>query len=568
MAEEADVDEQGPPDVEDVRVPSPWQAFVRWVGPPRSYSLTRWLILRFLGFVYVFAFLGLIFQGPALLGSHGLTPVATYVDLLKGDGATFWDVPSLFMWGASDTSLQLWAYVGLALAIACMLGYANMVSLVVLWFIYGSFERVGQLWFAFGWEIQILETTLIAVFLAHPWDPRPLAAPPPPTTAIVLMRWMVFRIMLGAGLIKLRGDPCWTHLTCLDFHFETQPIPNPLSPLFHHMPHAVLAGGVAFNHIVEVVAPFFVFGPRRLRLIAGVLMFGFQGVLILSGNLAFLNWLTVVPILACFDDDAILRIMPRRAREWVRARLAPAVKRDGLWLAIAIGASIIPLAIYPPLFFVLVLGATGLAIAKRFDWQQLVVGVFAALVIVKSWAVVENLTGKRQAMNRSFDALALVNTYGAFGSVGDKRYELVIEGTLSDDPDTGEWREYELPCKPGRIDRRPCILGPYHRRLDWLIWFSAMDEKLNDPWIVHLVWKLLDGDRTIRELVIDPFDGRPPKWVRIRRYLYHLQPYGAPTWWTRELVDDEWLQPVSKTTPGLKETLARFRWPSPSVRGE
>ena len=565
MAERAGEDDPGsaPADV-DVRVPTPWQTFVQWLGPPRDYVLTRWLILRLLGFVYVFAFLGLIFQGPALLGSHGLTPVATYVDLLKGDGVPFSEVPSFFMWGASDGSLAVWAYVGLALALACMVGYANLPSLLALWVIYGSYERVGQLWFSFGWEIQILETTLIAAFLAHPWDPRPLAARPPPTTAIVLMRWLVFRIMLGAGLIKLRGDACWKDLTCLDFHFETQPIPNPLSPLFHELPHWALASGVAFNHVVEIIAPLFVFGPRRLRLIAGVLMLGFQVFLILSGNLAFLNWLTVVPVLACFDDDALMRVMPRRLREWVRARLPSGPRRDGRLLAIAIGVSIIPIAIWTPSFLVLVVVAAVVAIVKKLDWHQLAVGIFAALVIVKSWAVVDNLTSKRQAMNRSYDPLALVNTYGAFGSVGDKRYELVIEGTLADDPNAGGWREYELPCKPGRIDRRPCVLGPYHRRLDWLIWFSAMYDEPRDPWLIHLAWKLLDGDRTIRELVIDPFNGTPPKWIRIQRYLYHLQPYGADTWWTRELVDDEWLQPISKSTEGLQETLERYRWPSPS----
>ncbi|HEY5949667.1 MAG TPA: lipase maturation factor family protein, partial [Kofleriaceae bacterium] len=527
--------------------------------------LTRWLILRLLGFVYVFAFLGLILQGPALLGSHGLTPVATFVDAVRTTSQTFWDVPSLFMWGASDAALQVWAYVGLALAIACLLGYANLPSLLALWFIYGSYERVGQLWFAFGWEIQILETTLIAAFLAHPWDPRPLAARPPPVAAIVLMRWLVFRIMLGAGLIKLRGDACWRDLTCLDFHFETQPIPNPLSPLFHHLPHWALAGGVAFNHVVEVIAPFFVFGPRRLRLIAGSMMLAFQIVLILSGNLAFLNWLTVVPVLACFDDDAIMRVMPRRLRDWVRARIAPNAPRDGRLLAIAIGVALIPIMIWPPVFLVLVAIAGVVAFIKKLDWHQLALGCFAALVIVKSWAVVDNLTGKHQAMNRSYDALALVNTYGAFGSVGDKRYEIVFEGTLADDPKKGEWREYDLPCKPGRIDRRPCILGPYHLRLDWLIWFSAMYDRPRDPWLIHLAWKLLDGDRTVRELLIDPFDGTPPKWVRIRRYLYHLEPYGSKTWWTRELVDGEWLQAISKDTEGFMETLERYGWPSPST---
>ena len=393
------------------------------------------------------------------------------------------------------------------------------------------------------------------------------------------MRWLAFRIMLGAGPIKLRGDACWTELTCLDFHFETQPIPNPLSALFHQLPHGMLAAGVAFNHVVEIVAPFFVFGPRRLRLIAGVLMLAFQVVLILSGNLAFLNWLTVVPILACFDDDAILRVLPRRAREWVRARLArprrpdapdtpdaPHAPRSGRYLALAIAISILPIAAWTPSVLVLLALAGGVALYKRLDWHQLAVGVFAALVIVKSWPVVDNLTSQRQAMNRSYDPWALVNTCGAFGSVGDERYELVIEGTLADDPATGEWRAYELPCKPGDVTRRPCVLGPYHLRLDWLIWFAAMHDELRDPWLVHLAWKLLDGDRTIRELIaVDPFDGRPPKWIRIQRYRYHLEPYSSDAWWSRELVDANWLQPISKDSEGFAEVLARYRWPSPSV---
>ncbi len=508
----------------DVRAPSPLARLRAWLGPPESYQLTRWLILRLLGVVYVFAFLGLIFQGPGLLGSDGLTPVASYVARLHEGGQSFVDVPSVFMWGASDGALQGWAIVGLVLSLALLAGYANLPSLLALWLIYGSFERVGQLWFSFGWEIQILETTLLAAFLAHPWDPRPLAARQPPVISIVLVRWLAFRIMLGAGLIKLRGDACWTDLTCLDWHFETQPIPNPLSPLFHGLPHWALAGGVIFNHVVEVVSPWFVFGPRRLRLVAGMLMAALQIVLIASGNLAFLNWLTLVPILACFDDRALLRVMPRRVRAWIMARLGQ--------------------------------GAPG----RGHTWA---VRVFAVLVVIKSWNVVDNLFfAKHQAMNRDFDRLSLVNTYGAFGSVGEERYEIVIEGTLSTDPQAAdaEWRAYELPCKPGDITRRPCLLGPYHRRLDWLIWFAAMNDKIRDPWVVHLAAKLLDGDATIRELVIDPFGGTPPKWIRMQRYRYWLQPYSADTWWRRQLVEPVWLEPISLTTPGLRETLERYGW--------
>jgi hypothetical protein len=489
--------------------------------------LTRFLILRLLGVVYVFAFLGLIFQAPALLGSHGLTPVSLFVDRLHDARQTFWDVPSLFMLDSSDAVLAAWAYIGLVLAIACALGYANLPSLLVLWAIYGSYERVGQLWFGFGWEIQLLETTLIAAFLAHPWDPRPLAARPPPVEAIALMRWLVFRIMLGAGLIKWRGDACWRELTCLDSHFETQPIPNPLSPAFHHLPHGVLAAGVVFNHVVELVLPWFVFGPRLARLIAGAAMLAFQVTLILSGNLAFLNWLTVIPIFACLDDDLVIRVLPSRARTWVRARI-------------------------------------GVALPGRYTGHRIAVWAFALLVAVKSCAVVDNLLAidGPQAMNRSFDRLALVNTYGAFGSVGSVRHELVIEGTLADDPAASgdEWRAFELPCKPGALARRPCVLGPYHRRLDWLIWFSAMEERPRDAWIVHMVAKLLTGDPVIRELLAtDPFDGKPPKWVRIRRFEYHFAPAESPAWWTRDS-EEVWLPPVARDSTALQEVLRQFGW--------
>lgn len=551
----------------DARAPSPLGRLVRWLGPPRDYGLTRWLILRLLGLVYVCAFVGLLRQGPALLGEDGLTPVGSYLDALRANGQTFWDVPSLLWLNSSDAALSLWAWLGLALSIALLVGYANTISLLVLWVIYGSFVRTGQLWFSFGWELQILETTVLAAFLAHAWDPRPLKAPPPSRIAIGLMRWLALRIMLGAGLIKLRGDACWTELTCLDYHFETQPIPNPLSAWVHHLPHWVHAIGVVLNHVTELLLPLFAFGPRRLRLVAGVGMAAFQIVLIISGNLAFLNWLTLVPILACFDDEFLRRFAPARLRRWLATRIPPAVARDPKQLVFAFGAALLWFLVWPPIFgelpapiqvaLALVLGAFMILIAigqratitspgRRLDGTQLALGCLLALVALKSLPVVGNLVGSgRQAMNRSYDRLELVNTYGAFGSVGGTRHELIIEGTRDPDPATATWQAYELPCKPGDLARRPCILGPYHLRLDWLIWFAAMSEQPRDPWVLRLVEKLLAGDRTIRTLLaVDPFHGEPPTYVRIRRFAYHLQPLGADAWWTRDH-EQLWLPPVS-----------------------
>ncbi len=569
----------------DVRAPTPLDRLVAWLGPPRSYVLTRNLIVRLLGIIYVFAFLGLLFQGLPLLGHHGLTPIDVYVADLRGGGATFWDVPSVFLFDASDASLMTWAAIGFALAAFVAAGYANIPMLVALWLIYGSYERVGQAWFSFGWEIQLLETTLLVAAMVHPIDPR---ARQPPALSLVLMRWLAFRIMLGAGLIKLRGDACWHDLTCLDTHFETQPLPNPLSPLLHHAPHAVHAIGVAMNHAVELVAPWLVFGPRLLRLVAGCAMLAFQLALIASGNLAFLNWLTIVPLLACLDDDFLRRLIPARWRP--PAEMAAVVAIPGATpgatpgpVLVAFGVTLVAVLVWTPIFggrsadLQVALGAAlviaALVATGRSPWpisrQHAAVAMFAALVAVKSCDVVENLASDHQAMNRSYDALALVNTYGAFGSIDKVRHELIVEGTLDEDPVSfparAVWRAYEFPCKPGDLARRPCVLGPYHRRLDWVIWFAAMRDEIGDAWVLHLVYKLLDGDREIRKLVEDPFDGVAPRWVRIRRFVYHLEPYGEDAWWSRDH-EELWLAPIARNNPELMRILAQYGWPSPSLR--
>src|SRR5262249_10344836 len=227
---------------------------------------------------------------------------------------------------------------------------------------------------------------------------------------IWLLRWMTFRIMLGAGLIKLRGDPCWRKLTCLYYHYETQPIPNPLSRTLHFMPRWFHRAGVLFNHLTELVAPWFVFWPRPARLAAGAVMVAFQVFLILSGNLSFLTWPRLVPILACFDDPSLSRFLPA-ALVRMSARAAQ----------------------------------TAVPVRP----QRVVAGAVFALVAVLSVAPVQNLLSGRQVMNTSFDRLDLVNTYGAFGSVGRERDEIVLEGTDDAVPrDDAAWRASDVKCNP------------------------------------------------------------------------------------------------------------------------
>ena len=493
-----------------------------------SYWLSRFLILRLLGLVYLFAFLSLARQVLPLIGSHGLTPIAQFLEEAESYHGSRWEAfqhsPSLFWLDASDSLLIRLAWLGVALSLPLLLGYANAILLAVLWALYMSFVHVGQAWYGFGWEILLLETGFLAIFLCPLVDPRPFPPSPPPVPVVWLFRWLIFRVMLGAGLIKMRGDPCWRDLTCLYYHYETQPIPNPLSWYAHFMPRWFHLSGALFNHATELVAPWFVFGPRLARHAAGGVMVAFQISLILSGNLSFLNYLTIVPALACFDDRLLGRVLPRRLGE--RAARAASESR-----------------------------------ASRI--QQGVAFAVVAIVVLLSVDPVMNLVSSEQIMNHSFSALDLVNTYGAFGSVGRERREIVFEGT--DDEfvtETTRWKAYEFPCKPGDPTRRPCVISPYQPRLDWQIWFAAMSVPQREPWTVHLVWKLLHNDPGARSLLgNDPFADGPPRYIRARYYRYEFAPPGdaSHAWWKRTLIGD-WLPPLSVSDPRLRRLHADYGW--------
>jgi hypothetical protein len=498
--------------------------------PPAAgnYLLTRVLLLRGLGFLYVVAFAILVRQVRPLIGTEGLLPVGPFLDRVwghYGGAAAVFRLPTLFWLGSSDRALVLAAWLGLVLGALVLAGVVNVPILVTLWALYLSFTHVGQVFYGYGWDILLCETGFLAVFLAPLWRPRLLHLREPPSlVVIVLFRWLTFRLMFGAGLIKLRGDECWRDLRCLDFHYETQPNPGPLSYYFHFMPAWTHTAGVAFNHFAEVVAPFGVFGPRRVRLAAGAVIVSFQTILILSGNLSFLNWLTILIALSCFDDGVIERLVPavwRRRLHGLRQSLdQPSRAR------------------------------------RAANWT---IGV---LVGVLSMGPVVNLLSERQHMNDSFNPFEFVNTYGAFGSVERIRHEVVLEGTL-DDPDdpAARWREYEFPCKPGDLRRAPCLITPYHYRLDWQMWFAGLSSFEREPWIVHLVYQLLRGDASPKTLLArDPVAERPPRFVRALLYRYRFAPgHAGGAYWDRVL-EDEYLPALSLEHRQFRRFLAAYGW--------
>lgn len=496
--------------------------------PEKSYWLTRFMILRLLGLVYAVAFLVAVNQLVPLIGANGLLPVGVYFDkvvqALGSSGAGFMRLPSVFWFWHSDTALLVVAWLGFILSLVVTAGFANAPVMGVLWLLYMSIIHAGQDWYGYGWEIQLTETGFLAIFLCPMLDMRPFPRRETPLPVIVLFRWLVFRVMFGAGLIKLRGDASWRNATALYHFFETQPIPGPLTRWFHFLPHFWLRVGVWFNWIAELVAPLFVFWPRIARHIAGVVIIAFQFFIIFGGNLSFLNWLTIIPALACFDDGFWARVLPKALVRKAQIAAQNAVESRPMNIA-----------------------AWGIAL----------------IVALLSIQPVINMLSPGQIMNTSFDPLDLVNTYGAFGSVGEERYNVIFEGTMDDTTDNkAVWKPYIYRGLPVLLDKRPPQIAPYQLRLDWQMWFASMSSADQYPWTYNLVWKLLHNDPDVVSLFAqNPFPGKPPRYIRASIYRYSLAPSDNPQglWWTRRRLG-LWMPVLSANDPQLVGFLKEVGW--------
>ena len=455
-----------------------------------AYWQSHWLFERSLSLVYLIAFLVAVNQFIPLAGERGLLPASRFVS-----DVPFRYAPSLFHWFPTDRAFRMGAWAGVILSLVALSGVAQRVGALpaaavwaLLYVLYLSFINVGQTFYAFGWESLLVEAGFFTIFAGA-------SVTAPHALLNWIYRWTLFRLMFGAGLIKIRGDACWRDLSCLDYFFETQPMPNALSWHLHHLPRQVLHGGVAFNHFVELIVPFGFFLPQPYAGIAGILTIVFQLTLIAGGNLSWLNWLTVVLAITTLDD------------------------RFFAWLPVS-----------PPV------------LQPIPNAQRVATIGLAAIVAVLSIPPALNMLSPGQVMNTSFNPLQIVNTYGAFGSITRERYEIVIEGTAEETISaTTAWREYEFRGKPGDPTRRPPQVAPYHLRLDWLMWFAAMSSASDYPWFPELLLKLLQGDRGASSLLrSNPFADRPPRWIRAQLYLYRFtspdERRQTGMWWNRRLV--------------------------------
>jgi len=481
------------------------------VPRPSTYTLTTWIFLKLIGVVYLIAFWSMAVQIRGLAGRDGILPAAQFMAAVRAWANTqqigmerFRVVPTLFWLGTSDGFLQGLCIAGAVLAALLIAGFAPAVLLPMLWVGYLSLVVICRPFLWYQWDTLLLETGLLAILVApFLWRHSLRRLATPPRLGLWLLWWLLFRLMFGSGVVKLAsGDPTWRSLTALTFHFETQPLPTPVAWYAHLLPIWLQKASTAGVLGVELIAPWLIFAPRRLGLVACGFLAGLQGVVWLTGNYTFFNLLALTLCLSLVDDAVLERIAPilRKYSGGMR-RSAVQVAQWPRVLLLAVAVVTVPVSV------------VGLM-------RQLRVDLPGSSVV----APLSNLIAPFES----------VNTYGLFAVMTTTRPEIIVEGSN----DGAKWLAYEFKDKPGDVSRRPPWVAPHQPRLDWQMWFAALgDDDLQ--WFERFCQRLLEGSPAVLQLLAyDPFAGHPPRYVRGVLYQYHFADAAAHrqrgVWWTRE----------------------------------
>ena len=479
--------------------------------PTPEFHLSRWLFLRLLAFVYLLAFASLAPQVVGLIGREGLLPVDQFLDRAHEfyNADAYLLLPTLLWFSPSSNALLMLCWSGVLLSLLALVGGAPTLTFAVLWAVYLSLTVAGQTFLSFQWDVLLLEVGLLACLYAPlGWWPRLSSERRPPP----LLRWLIwvlaFKVTFLSGVTKLvSGDDTWRALTALMFHYETQPIPAWTSWFAHHMPDWIQMASVLTMFVIELVVPFAALAPirfRRVRAGACALMCLLQVGIGLTGNYGFFNLLTIVLYLALLDDRHISGILLASIAERPRAI------RSGR--------------------------------PEPRSWRILVLGAGSTILLMTTLSLWHEMTYTRPHPEWSNRLIGYVqpfrsiNGYGLFRTMTTERPEIVVEGSS----DGVTWTEYAFRSKPGNVDRRPGFVQPHMPRLDWLMWFAALDPLSHQHWLATLVDHLLDGTPTVRDLLDeDPFPNAPPRFVRLALYQYHFttpdEKAETGNWWRREL---------------------------------
>ena len=487
------------------------------VRPPTYFWVRRWF-LRALGLTYLVAFASLWVQVDGLVGSNGVSPLNQFLrEVYERFGPTAYSLlPTLCWFDSSNGFLHFLCGGGVVLSLLLILGIAPALSLVVLFVFYLSLTIAGQTFLSFQWDILLLETGFLSIFLA-PWRlwPRelmwlsrpPNAATPVSRPALFLLKFLLFKLMLMSGMVKLTsGDDCWWNLTALDYHYWSQPLPTVFAWWADKSPEWFKHFSVAFCLVVEIIVPFFIWAPRRPRLIAAGLMIFLQIVIAVTGNYCFFNLLTIALCLLLIDDSVAraLRAAPDKRAKNVSAAFRTAEPlQDRLCSYAAIAVVIVTFPINAWLIFS--------AFKPHEEWPRPLIAIYGRL-----------------------EPFRIVNGYGLFRVMTKERGEIVIEGSA----DGIEWLPYEFKWKPGDVMRTPGWCAPHQPRLDWQMWFAALGSYRENPWFGRLIVRL-EGSRDVSRLLAkNPFSHEPPRYIRAMFYRYRFttlrERSETGAWWKRE----------------------------------
>lgn len=469
-----------------------------------TYTLSRWVFLRALGVIFLIAFVSLWVQIKGLIGSQGILPARELLAAAQAQlgGERYRILPTVFWLGASDTALQAACALGAACAVLLIADVAPAPMLVLLWLLYLSLTVVGRDFLSFQWDVLLLETAVLALFLA-PWRLLPARSETAvPALGLLLLWWLVFRLTFASGVVKLTwGDATWHNLTALDYHYWTQPLPTWTAWYMSHFPEGFKRASVVLTYVLEIGFPLLLFGPRTLRLVgcAGIVLM--QVMIFTTGNYNFFNLLTLALAGLLLDDRAWSRILPDPLVRWVAGPGPVALEARGLGLVGTVLALVL---------FVLATVRFAQTLTPRG-------GGFGAL----SW----------------LESFRSINGYGLFRVMTTTRREIVVQG--SDDGTT--WRSYEFRYKPGDPLHRPGFIEPHQPRLDWQMWFASLAPYEVTYWFQDFLTKLLQGSPPVLGLLrTNPFPDHAPKYVRAVLYDYHFTTTAerrvTGAWWTRTYV--------------------------------
>ena len=481
-----------------------FSALTRWFWGTHTerttFHLSRWLFLRGLGCIYLIAFLSLWVQIHGLVGSNGILPAGQYLEAVRQQIGTegYYLVPTLFWLNPSDAFLHFLCAGGVLLSLVLIAGFVPSFALVGLWAFYLSLVTVGQVFLSFQWDVLLLEAGFLAIFFA-PLRLRETftRASQSSTVFLWLLRWLLFRLMFASGFVKLASDEVWRNLTALNFHYETQPLPTWFGWYAHQFPEWFHKASVLGMFAAELVVPFLIFAPRHLRTVGCIGLIALQILIILTGNYCFFNLLTIVLCLLLIDDVMWKAFLLKRFMPTIHTIEKP--PRQYRHISIAVAAV---------LLFLLS--------SIRFGGQ---------------------LFREAQLPDVAWIApFRSVNTYGLFADMTESRPEIIVEGSN----DRITWKTYQFRWKPGDLTVPPKWVAPHQPRLDWQMWFAALQGSYrNTPWFLNFMGALLQGKSEVLQLLAEnPFPDAPPRYVRATLYDYRFTDLttkrSKDTWWSRE----------------------------------